>query len=369
MKKALLGILLFALCAVAFLTACTSFHLTPDASSASIGGQANDPAPISAAPKSAAVQSAEPVQTDDSFTATFEPLPSADPTQAPAQQSAAPLQSALPEATHSVQPSYELTKLATFSFADNDLVPVDLDYDGIIETVSLVSAPTDSLMKLIIESDSDFELDFDMSSLVCAYATDFCFGDGSAELVLSYIDSNDEYVTAVVGSFSPDTPISCATVEGWVEEVSDGGIMICRTADIIGMRGISMLYTFDTTTGEFTPDGREWTVYSYDQYAVLGAELRIEVEALEGSDGESAQDDGGDAAQNGQQSGEGSGESFILLPAGTELLPITTDCYSYIIIETADGIVGKISVSCDSGVYLLEGGIELNSLFEYLPQW
>ena len=369
MKKALLVVWLVVLGITMCSVACTSFHLMSNHAADSVQ-PASDQMPSSAAPMPTVYQQETPWHTEVGIIATFEPLDSEPITQAPAQHSAAPQPADSQEPIVTIQPAYKPAQLTTFSFADNDLVPVDLDYDGIFETVSLVTDPSDSLMKLVIESDSDFSLNFNISSLVCAYATDFCFGDGSAELVLSYVDSKDEYITAIIGSFAADTPVSCATIEGWVEEISNDGILICRPADIIGMRGISRLYTFDTATGELTPEGKEWTVYSYGQYAVLGAELRVEVEPLgEWTGAEFLKDEPGGASQDARQNNDSAEGYFVLLPAGTELVPIATDYYSYIVIETADGIIGTISVSYEDGTYLREDGTELISLFEYLPQW
>lgn len=369
MKKAILGLLMCLLGAALLIVACSEIPVSHESTSDSSAfdpslkptAEADEPtaAPQLEYPSNTQVPASEATNQPEQ---TYYPNPTAAP--APASDDPVPTQQIIP--IESDLPTAEPVQLATFSFADNDLVPIDLDYDGIFETVSLVPAASDSMMKLVIESDSNFSLDFDISSLVCAYATDFCFGDGSAELVVSYVDSNDEYVTAVVGSFSSDTPVSCSTVEGWVEEVSDEGFLICRVADILGKRGISRMYTYDTTTGEFVPLSKEWTVYSYEMFAILGSELRIEIEMTGESNGE-MNESGEDSVEIGLETPEP--EPFVILQPGTALVPVATDYYSYIVIETVDGIRGIINVINASGIYLLEDGTKLDSLFSFLPQW
>lgn len=238
----------------------------------------------------------------------------------------------------------EMVKLDSFSFADNDIVPVDLDYDGISETVSIVPDTESGAMKLVIEVENDYEININMdaASLVCAYVTDFCFGDGSAELVVSYMRHDGSYVTSVVGSFSSDTPVSCVSFDGWVETLCESGLRLCRTADVLGMRGISMLHTYSSENGSFIPLEKAWTVYSYGLYATLSAELT----AVRFTD---------------------EGEEELLLEAGTRLIPTATDFHSYIDFETEQGVTGRILTAYENADTFIYEGVELNSMFDELP--
>lgn len=264
--------------------------------------------------------------------------PVAEPSELPSQATAVPAEpTAEPVSTAKV-------KLDSFSFADNDIVIVDLDYDGITEYVSIVQDTDNGAMKLVIDADNKYELgiNLEVESLVCAYVTDFCFGDGSAELIVSYLKPDGSYSTSIVGSFSSDTPVSCATFDGWVESLSDDGLRLCRTADVLGMRGISMLHTYNSENGSFVPLEKEWTVYSYGNYATLASELRA-VRFTE------------------------EGEEEFLLEAGVNLIPTATDFYSYIDFETDTGIVGRIIAAYENAEHFTCDGVELNSLFAELP--
>ncbi|MBR5948842.1 MAG: hypothetical protein IKZ82_09405 [Clostridia bacterium] len=264
--------------------------------------------------------------------------PIAAPTELPPEATAFPAE---PTATPA---PIEKVKLDSFSFADNDMVAVDLDYDGISENVSIVQDAENGGMKLVIDAGSKYEvlINMDVSSLVCAYVTDFCFGDGSAEIMISYMKPDGSYVTSVVGSFSSDTPVSCATFDGWVESLSEEGLRLCRTADVLGMRGISMLHTYSSENGSFVPLDKEWIVYSYGQYAVIDSELRVVVFTDEG-------------------------EETVVLEEGTLLIPTATDFYSYIDFETDADLAGRILISYENGESFMYEGVELNSLFEELP--
>lgn len=272
--------------------------------------------------------------------------PDAQPTAEPAAEpTELPQPTAESHASITAEPvPTERVKLDSFSFADNDIVPVDLDYDGISETVSIVPDTESGAMKLVIEVENDYEINIDMdaASLVCAYVTDFCFGDGSAELIVSYVKHDGSYVTSVVGSFSSDTPVSCVSFDGWVENLSESGMRLCRTADVLGMRGISMLHTYSSENGSFIPLEKAWTVYSYGLYATLSEELTAVCFTDEG-------------------------EEQLLLEAGTRLLPTATDFHSYIDFETEQGVIGRILTVYENGESFIYEGVELNSMFEELP--
>lgn len=265
--------------------------------------------------------------------------PTAEPTEFPPQHTVSP-----EEPTQEPEP-IERVKLDSFSFADNDIVLVDLDYDGISETVSIVHDTQSGEMKLIVTADSEYEIgiNMDVSSLVCAYVTDFCFGDGSAELIISYLKNDGSYSTSIVGSFSSDTPVSCASFDGWVESLSDDVMRLCRIADVLGMRGISMLHSYNSANGSFVPLEKAWTVYSYGQYAVLASELRAVAYTQ-------------------------SGEEELLLEAGSLIIPTETDFHSFIDFETDDGVCGRIPINYENGESFIYDGVELASLFEELPE-
>ena len=345
MSKKLIGLLLIMLGCAFAATACFALPIEsrPSADSTAAPAPAPTPTPV---PKPAAETTAAPIgsnaDSEDSASAEATPVSTAAVPPMPT-----PVATELPQPEETPEPPAaspipnEQVKLDSFSFADNDLVPVDLDYDGVIETVSLVSNLEKGSMRLVIDSDQSFELNLDISSLVCAYVTDFCFGDGSAELIVSYVNSMGDYVTAIVGSFTSSTPISSSNLDGWVESLSEDGIRLCRTASILGTRGISRLYTYNTVDGSVIPLETEWCVYSYDSYVSVARPLTAVFAGEEG-------------------------DTVITLEEGTLLIPTATDFFSYIAFRTSDGKEGYISAVSEDGEFFLDGE-PLDSFFNELP--
>lgn len=347
MKKTFIGFSLLAVGAVLMLSSCSKIPdpATPDTSHTA-RPQPTQIIEVSTSPKvpDETEVPSTPVPPTEQPTQTVTEAPVVPVTETPAPLTEEP-QITEPPATEEPEITSQPMKLESFSFADNDIVPVDLDYDGISETVSIVTDPAACSMQIVIETDHRFTIEMtEIESLVCAYVTDFCYGDGSAELIVSYVKPDGGYVTSVVGSFSSDTPVSVTSFDGWMEELSGDEMSLCRGANVIGQRGVSRRHTYNTENGAFVPLENEWTVYSYGQYVRVVSEIG----AIFYSDEQ---------------------DQKMTLEEGTLLVPTATDFFSYIDVETDAGLRARITVSFEDGERFMYRGTELNSYFEELPQW
>ncbi len=249
-------------------------------------------------------------------------------------------------------------------------VEIDLDGDGVAETVSWSETPVDEYDSVMVLSVAPAEGDalehwteFIYSGAV--YATDLD-GDGAVEILLTGDVASDDYfteclryadgaltrVTFADGNRGENTGEWVDEGYGIVEALEDGRLTLSGSQDVLGTWFADRTYALVNGRFEFA-DGGEWVrdveVSELDDdfwnegYAVLTAKTDL---AYTDANGAGA-----------------------VLPAGAKLLVVASDKQTYARFVTRDGATGTLAVTPDEerGWGMKVNGVSEDECFEMIP--
>jgi hypothetical protein len=204
---------------------------------------------------------------------------------------------------------------------------IDMDADGSDETISVTQREDGTAVAAFSCGDTNFADTIDPLYVSECFIDDVTEGDGYLELFVTGDMASDDYVTCIYRI--KDGAIEKCEIYGIVKE-SDGkgSLLVQETIDVFGTYGAECSYSLK--------DGFEFDVSS--PYTVLQYEGFEERKITVKRDGLPA-----------QVSVSGGKYEDVLLPAGTELLLMETDCKSYGLFTSKDGKSIRISITSNPG--------------------
>lgn len=224
----------------------------------------------------------------------------------------------------------------------NEAVSVDVNGDGTLDTVELISEYDEyDDMKISLKV-NDISLDLDN----CAYLTNSYLvraENGRSFVLISCDMMSDDYVTLLV-EVTSGTPEKLDSIEGNLTSMSNDAFMVNTYVYVLGTYGSKRTYTF--SEGKLQPVEERYTFASREetperQGLVLKSEMTVSIE------------------ENGTMVEKE-------LSPGTMIYPVNSDGETVVGFELEDGTYGEITFERkDSTIYI--DGVSEYDLFEELP--
>lgn len=233
----------------------------------------------------------------------------------------------------------------------------DLDFDGIDDTVILVADEqrygTQYSMQftLGINPNNTISLDFDMESYYCkAFITDSDRFDSRLDVITCFGYDSDDYTTCLYRvdktGYSIDyfeesamvIPISCVDDETYAK---DGQFNLGYRTEILGTTTVSIL----------CEAGANGFKHAVDQYYY--SESSIPVNVIAEVSVETIDD-------------EGNANGECTLKAGEKVVPLETDCATYVVIRLENGDRARIKIELHDGWCPYINGQPQESYFEVI---
>lgn len=202
-------------------------------------------------------------------------------------------------------------------------IVIDLDLDGSLENIGVSQNEDGTVTVEHTDGDEHFAGTIDPLYITECYIDDVTESDGYLELFVTGDMASDDYATHIYRF--KDSVTEESVIYGIVKNAAgEGSLIVHETVDVFGTYGAECRYTLK--------DGLEFEVSS--PYTVVQYEgfeerkitvIRDDLPAQAFLDGVEYED--------------------VLLPAGTELLLIETDCKSYGLFTTEDNKIIRIAIT------------------------
>lgn len=221
-------------------------------------------------------------------------------------------------------PSVTSSPEAHFRRIDFDgTIVIDLDLDGSLENIGVSQNEDGTVTVEHTDGDEHFAGTIDPLYITECYIDDVTESDGYLELFVTGDMASDDYATHIYRF--KDSVTEESVIYGIVKNAAgEGSLIVHETVDVFGTYGAECRYSLK--------DGLEFEVSS--PYTVVQYEgfeerkitvIRDDLPAQAFLDGVEYED--------------------VLLPAGTELLLIETDCKSYGLFTTEDNKIIRIAIT------------------------
>lgn len=230
----------------------------------------------------------------------------------------------------------------------NEPFIVDIDFDGLDDTVLLVSQERNEydeceyVISVTRGADPDSPKEYEVSRAYdcSAWVIDCDPEDSRLEVLVSYVQDSDDWTSAAMRVNDEGTEVTvfedwcCAYITDEAPFTSEGGFIMSRQTDIFGT-------TFVDTHGVITAEGfAVLAPYVYNSAAApevfertLKRDLDVVIVNEDGAEGEA-----------------------YTVPAGEKVTPVSTDLETFLDLLLPDGRTGRVKVELatgdDWGVYI-----------------
>ncbi len=153
----------------------------------------------------------------------------------------------------------------------------DLDFDGRPEQIEIKMSGRDITVSVTTGSGLKTYADHVTADrFLAAVISDFNKGDGRAELVVSTLTGNRGHRLRCLRLNAASDGFDGHTAPGWIESVTDEGIVLGRMLDVMGTWDCIAAFAFDENSFELVMTDELWTVKrTTDRWCTVSVDLLV----------------------------------------------------------------------------------------------